>query len=89
MRDEGGVTLAEAHKLFSNTLTDMMIERGMMEPRFTNGELRKIIACCVSEFNSCWDEFVMWVMHGDDKKERAMDVVRASLTYDKGPYWYL
>ena len=63
--------VVEAKALFAQTLDEMMAEQGFSLDAYTYEECKETIERCVEEaYQSAWDEFVMWVTCGDDKRER-------------------
>ena len=69
--------LRDATELFSTTLADLMNESGMTKDAYTESELADVIRACVTEaYASVWEEFLSWVMYGDDKREMTMAMIR-------------
>ena len=71
------VYLRDATELFSVTLANLMNESGMTKDVYTDAEIADVIRTCVTEgYASIWEEFLSWVMYGDDKKEMTRAMLR-------------
>lgn len=69
--------LLDAERVFSDALSRLMPELGIDYDRCTRDEVDLTIRIACEEFEPCWDEFVLWVIHGDDEREKTMDILRA------------
>ena len=73
------VSLKSARQVFSDALSELMVEMGMDYDRYTKKEISQAIAICASEYESIWAYFMAWVEYGDDKGMQTRDIIRASL----------
>lgn len=68
----------DASYLFSRTVSDLMGESGINHDTFTDDEIEDMIGVCVSRgFKATWEEFVAWVLYGNDAKQRTLALIRA------------
>ena len=63
---------------FAQVLNAMMDEMGMDGKSYTVKELRYIVAECFKEFKHCFMQLLDWIMYGDDRKARFMNLIRAN-----------
>jgi len=72
--------LIDASHLFSVTVSNMMSESGISHDTFSNEEIEDMIRLCVRRgFMPCWEEFMAWVVYGNDKRQMTLAAVRAGL----------
>ena len=76
-RAEESVRLVDGYWKFSSAPSDQMGEFGIGYDTCTREQVYATIAICCSEFERCWDEFVLWVVHGDDERAKTMEILRA------------
>lgn len=76
-RAEESVRLLPADALFSSILSDMMVDAGIDYGTCTNSQVHTTMAICCKEFERCWDEFVLWVIHGEDERAKTLEIVHA------------
>ena len=74
MRDSGPIDVSQ---VFSEALAQLMTEMGMTRDRYTDDEIVRIVRSCVSEeYANVWDEFIDWVLYGDDRKAKTKAMIR-------------
>lgn len=74
------VMLLDVSHAFSTVLTDLMVERGIDRTRFTDRELKQIVAECMRDcYRQGWEEFVLWVLHGDDRRAKTKEVLQTNM----------
>lgn len=69
--------LLESDNVFAATLSAMMQEYGIDFDRCTKEQVNATLAMCCAEADLCWDELVLWVLHGDDEKAKTLEVAAA------------
>lgn len=69
----------DADELFSVTAARLMGEMGLDYDRYTNDEMGQFYDAIVSVSESCWEDFLLWVSCGDDRKERTRMLLRAQM----------
>lgn len=70
--------LIDADELFTQAATQLMAEMGIGFETYTKEEMRQFTQAIVSESAAIWDEFMLWVACGDDKRERMRMMLRAN-----------
>lgn len=76
---DSDVSLKPARQVFTDALSELMVEMGMDYDRCTKKEISQAIAICASEYESIWADFMAWVEYGDNKRMQTRDILRASL----------
>lgn len=75
-----GYELLDAKRVFSDVLSNTMVEQGFDYDKYTVDEIHETIRTCIDEaFGPTWDEFSAWVMYGDDKKAMTMGIIRSQI----------
>lgn len=69
----------DADELFSVTASRLMAEMGLDYDRYTVDEMHRFYEAIAAQNQSCWDEFVLWVTCGDDKRERTRLMLKAQM----------
>lgn len=69
--------LEDAWDLYAKTMDEIMQEIGISSDRFTREDLHDLARTGFAEFQKIYDEFVLWVVYGDDKKAQTMAMLRA------------
>ena len=60
--------ILSAESIFVSTLESLMNTYHINYDTCSKEAVDYTIRLCTAEFNSIWDEFMMYVIHGDDKK---------------------
>lgn len=68
-----------ADKKFTDALSELMTELGYDYNNYTKKEIDSMLYACCREFDSIWDDFVLWVLYGDDKKARTIALIRTGV----------
>ncbi len=76
-----------ANKKFTDTLSELMTELGYDYNNYTKNEIDSMIYQCCREFDSIWDEFVLWTLYGDDKKAKTRALIRTGVRKNFSSYF--
>jgi hypothetical protein len=76
-REEQATRLLDSYHVFSSVLSEEMGGQGIGYDSCTRTQVDSTIAICCEEFERCWDEFVLWVVHGDDERAKTLEIVHA------------
>lgn len=83
MQDQGLVSmrvrLVDADELFTQAATQLMEEMGIGYDRYTKEEMHEFTQAVVAESSAIWEEFILWVTCGDDKRERTRMLLKANM----------
>lgn len=69
----------DADELFSVTASRLMVEMGLDYDRYSKDEMHQFFDVIAAASESCWDEFMLWVACGDDKRERTRMLLKAQM----------
>ena len=69
----------DADDLFAQAASQLMAEMGIGYETYTKDEMHQFVQATTSESGAIWDEFVLWVTCGDDKKDRTRMVLKAQM----------
>lgn len=69
----------DADELFSVTASRLMVEMGLDYDRYSKDEMHQFFDAIAAASESCWDEFMLWVACGDDKRERTRMLLKAQM----------
>lgn len=69
----------DADELFSVTASQLMGEMGLSYDRYTREEMQVFYDAIVAESSAIWDEFMLWVAAGNDKRERMRMLLKAQM----------
>ena len=75
--------LIDRDEYFATAVTRLMGEMGLDYDRFTVEEMHQLYAAAVEQEQSIWDEFMLWVACGDDRRERTRMLLRAQMMKGK------
>ena len=70
----------DAHVKFAKILEDMLDEKGIDHNNYTQKELHQFIKDGTSISQECWEEYLLWVLYGDDKKAKTRAMLRANMS---------
>ncbi len=63
---------------FAEELDKILSEIGVSGENYSRDDLRDLARTGFAEFNKIYDEYLMWVMYGDDKKAKTLAMIRAA-----------
>lgn len=69
----------DADQLFATTASRLMAEMGLDYDAYSTEEMHQFYEAIARESQSCWDEFMLWVACGDDKRERTRILLKAQM----------
>ena len=70
--------LLDALDLYAQVMNEILGEMGVDSSRFEREDLHELARAGFAEFNRIYDEFVLWVLYGNDKRARTMAMMRAA-----------
>ena len=70
--------LLDALDLYAQVMNEILGEMGVDSSRFEREDLHELARAGFVEFNRIYDEFVLWVLYGTDKRARTMAMMRAA-----------
>ena len=73
----------DADELFSVTASRLMVEMGLDYGKYTVAEMHQFYEAIAAQSQACWDEFMLWVACGDDKRERTKLLLRAQMLKER------
>lgn len=79
------VKLRDAYDIYGQVVGDMMIEMGLNKRLDFEGQ-KDVIRAASDEFSDIYDEFIIWAIHGDDKKSLTRALIRGNLILERG--WF-
>lgn len=75
---ERATYLLDADHVFSAVLSEMMTECGIDYGICPTEQVDITIAMCCAEADQCWDELVLWAIHGDDQRAKTLEISAAA-----------
>ena len=70
--------LISAKLAFSNVVATLMEEMAITHDTYSDEEISALVRACVRDgFSQTWEEFLQWVMYGDDQKAKTIAEIRA------------
>lgn len=69
----------DADELFATTASRLMAEMGLDYDRYSQDEMHVFYEAIAAANQSCWDEFMLWVACGDDKREQTKLLLRTQM----------
>lgn len=69
----------DADQLFAVTASSLMAEMGLDYDRYTQDEMHQLFEAVAAQSDSCWEDFMLWVVCGDDKRERTKLRIKAQM----------
>lgn len=69
----------DADELFSVTASRLMVEMGLDYDRYSVDEMHQFYEAIAAQSQACWDEFMLWVACGDNKRERTRMLLKAQM----------
>ena len=80
-----GYVLIDRDEYFATAVSQLMGEMGLNYDRFTVDEMHQLYAAAVEHEQAVWDEFMLWIACGDDKRERTRILLRAQMMKNRRP----
>jgi len=71
------VYLIDALEKYAEVMNELLSEMGVDSRNYTREDLHDFARTGFAEFNKIYDEFVLWVMYGNDKKAQTRAMLRA------------
>ncbi len=71
--------LVDADELFAVTASRLMAEMGLDYGSYSIDEMHQFYDAIAAASSSCWDEFMLWVACGDDRRERTRMLLKAQM----------
>lgn len=71
------VRLLDSLDVFACVVDELMGDMGLDSRKYTRDEIRYMVRECFSVHEECWQEFVLWVIYGNDKRAKTLAVMRA------------
>lgn len=71
------VHLEDAWDLYAKTMDEIMQEIGISSDKFTREDLHDLARTGFGEFQKIYDEFILWVIYGNDKRAKTMAILKA------------
>ena len=84
MKDE--VKLLDALDLYGEVMNQILAEMEVDGSKYTREELHQLARAGFDEFDRTYEEFILWVLYGDDQKAKTLARIRASRNRKKGFY---
>ena len=71
------VYLIDALEKYAEVMNELLSEMGVDSRNYTREDLHDFARTGFAEFQKIYDEFVLWVVYGDDKKAQTRAMLRA------------
>jgi len=71
------VYLIDALEKYAEVMNELLSEMGVDSRNYTREDLHDFARTGFAEFNKIYDEFILWVVYGNDKKAQTMAMLRA------------
>lgn len=68
--------LIDAEKMFSDILSEMMVEEGLTYDKYSPKELHGIMAECCSMYQEIYDLYLLEALYGHDKQAKTRFLIR-------------
>jgi hypothetical protein len=72
------VSLIDVDDLFVRAASQLMAEMGIGFETYSKEEMDQLTRAVCSESAAIWDEFMLWVACGDDKREKTRMLLKAN-----------
>lgn len=70
--------LLDALDLYGQVMNEILSEMGVDSRNYTREDLHDLARTGFAEFNRIYDEYVLWVLYGNDKRAKTMAMMRAA-----------
>ena len=77
--EENDYELISMDDVFSNELIKLMKEYRIDNSCCSKEQFHKTIALATLQSRKCYEDFMMWVLYGDDSKARTLGLLKAIL----------
>lgn len=71
------VYLIDALEKYAEVMNELLSEMGVDSRNYTREDLHDFARTGFAEFQNIYDEFVLWVVYGNDKKAQTMAMLKA------------
>lgn len=71
------VHLEDAWDLYAQAMDEILGEMGVNGQDWTREDLHDLARTGFAEFQKIYDEFILWVIYGNDKRAKTMAIMRA------------
>lgn len=71
------VYLIDALEKYAEVMNELLSEMGIDSRNYTREDLHDLARTGFAEFNKIYDEFILWVVYGNDKKAQTRAMLRA------------
>lgn len=71
------VYLIDALEKYAEVMNELLSEMGVDSRNYTREDLHDFARTGFAEFQKIYDEFVLWVMYGNDRKAQTRAMLRA------------
>ena len=73
----GEVYLIDALEKYADVMNELLSEMGVDSRNYTREDLHDFARTGFAEFQKIYDEFVLWVVYGNDRKAQTRAMLRA------------
>lgn len=70
--------LLDALELYAQVMNEILAEMGVDSREYSREQLHELARAGFAEFNGIYNDFVLWVLYGNDKRAKTMAMVRAA-----------
>jgi hypothetical protein len=77
------VKLLDAYDVYGSVVDELIVELGLDARLDLDGQ-SKVMKSAVDEFGGIYDEYMVWVIHGDDLRSMTRALVRGNLILGRG-----
>lgn len=78
------VHLEDAWDLYAKAMDEILSEMGVNGQDWTREDLHDLARTGFAELQKIYDEFILWVVYGNDKRAKTMAIMRAMRGKGKG-----
>ena len=78
------VYLIDALEKYAEVMNELLSEMGIDSRNYTCEDLHDLARTGFAEFQKIYDEFILWVVYGNDKRAKTMAIMRAMRGKGKG-----
>lgn len=71
------VYLIDALEKYAEVMNELLSEMGIDSRNYTREDLHDLARTGFAEFQKIYDEFILWVVYGNDKKAQTRAMLRA------------
>jgi hypothetical protein len=70
--------LLDALELYAQVMNEILAEMGVDSREYSREQLHELARAGFAEFNGIYNDFILWVLYGNDKRAKTMAMVRAA-----------